>query len=198
MAPPHSNEILFVDSAKTWDLTNAILNGFGRHLVPGRSRIVLQDFPFHWAHCLPPIFDSRPDVWQQVEDVEIGATVTLMPLKPLYGPSGIDTNYSEESFPLASADHLLRSRMAREEGRNRQHLLGAFYRKFPIDGPVEETRTLRAEVLAGGIEESELKAAENIESILLPRGWRALEQGGLPDGSGDGGAMPYCARPEID
>jgi len=56
-------EILFVDSAKTWDLANAILNGFGRHLVAGRSRIVLQDFRFPYAHCLPLIFDSRPDVF---------------------------------------------------------------------------------------------------------------------------------------
>ena len=28
-------EILFIDSAKTWDLVNAVLKGFGPHLVPG-------------------------------------------------------------------------------------------------------------------------------------------------------------------
>jgi hypothetical protein len=101
-------EILFVDSAKTWDLISSILRGFGPHLVPGRSRIVLQDFRYAYVHCLPLIFDSRPDVWKQVEAVVGGPTVAFMPLKPLFGPSGIDTNYSEDSSPFESAEHVLR------------------------------------------------------------------------------------------
>jgi len=170
-------EILFVDSAKTWDLTNATLNGFGRYLVPGRSRIVLQDFHFHWAHCLPLIFDSRPDVWKQVEDVEYSTTVTFMPLKLLYGPSGIQTDYSEESFPLESADHLLRSRMAQEEPANRYRILQTLYRKYLIDGPMEEALKLREEVLAGGIDESGRRVLEDVGGVLTSRGWKAYNQG---------------------
>ncbi len=170
-------EILFVDSAKTWELANAILNGFGRHLVPGRSRIVLQDFRFHYAHCLPLIFDSRPDLWKQVEDVQHSTTVSFMPLKPLFGPCGIDSDYAEESFPLKSAESLLRGRMAREEPSNRYQILQALYRKYLIDGPLEEAFKLRAEVIAGGVDESYLKTMESVADILCSRGWKALSQG---------------------
>jgi tetratricopeptide (TPR) repeat protein len=170
-------ELLFVDSAKTWDLTNVVLKTFGPHLVPGRSRIVLQDFRYHYSHCLPLIFDSRPDVWKQVEDMKYSTTVTFMPLKPLFGPSGIDPNYSEESFPIDLADQLLRSRMAREEPANRYRILQSLYRKYLIDGGVEETLKLREEVCAGGVDETNLKLMENVGDILNNRGWKALTQG---------------------
>jgi tetratricopeptide (TPR) repeat protein len=170
-------EILFVDSAKSWELTNAILNKFGAHLVPGRSRVVLQDFRFHYAHCLPLIFDSRPDVWKQTEDVKYSTTVTFMPLKPLCGPSGIHTEYSEESFPLESAENLLRARMAREEPQNRYRISQALYRKYLIDGPIDEALNLRQEVLAGGVSQNDLKSMESVNHVLCGRGWKAFERG---------------------
>lgn len=169
-------EILVLYAAKTWDSANAALRVYGPHLVPGRSRVVVRDFRFYFAHCLPLIFDSRPDVWKQVEDVELGHTVAFMPLRPLRGISGMEEAYSEESFPLASADHLLRSRMAREGGRNRQSLLKTLYRKYLLDGSPEEAGKLREEILAAGIGESELTTIEHVEYLLLPRGWKALEQ----------------------
>jgi tetratricopeptide (TPR) repeat protein len=46
-----------------------------------------------------------------------------------------------------------------------------------IDGPLDEARELRAAVLAGGIGESEVKIAEDVESVLHARGWRAYQQG---------------------
>jgi hypothetical protein len=170
-------EILFIDSAKTWDLTNAVLKSFGPRLLPGRSRVVLQDFRYGYAHCLPLIFDSRPDVWKQVEDLKAGPTVTFVPLKPLFGPSGIDVNYSEESFPLASADHVLRNRISREENPNGRQLLQALYRKYLIDGPLDEALVLRQEVLASGIDEAELRTVENVDVVLQPRGWAAYDSG---------------------
>jgi tetratricopeptide (TPR) repeat protein len=169
-------EILFVDSAKTWDLTNAILKGFGPYLVPERSRVVLQDFRFPYAHCLPLIFDSRPDVWKQVEDIADSHTVTFMPLRPLFGRGGIQADYSEESFPLASAGHLLRNRIAREGGPIGRSLFGSLYRKYLIDGPLDEARKIRQQVLAAGIAESDLRAAED-PGILASRGWSAYQAG---------------------
>jgi tetratricopeptide (TPR) repeat protein len=170
-------ELLFVDSAKTWDLTNSVLKTFGPHLVPGGSRIVLQDFRYHYSYCQPLIFDSRPDVWKQVEDMEYGPTVTFMPLKPLFGPSGIDPNYSEESFPIALADRLLRSRMAREKPANRYQILQSLYRKYLLDGGVDEALKLREEVRAGGVDEANLKLIEDVGDALNRRGWKALMQG---------------------
>lgn len=167
-------EILFVDAAKTWALTNAILRGFGPHLVPGRSRVVLQDFRHYTAHWLPLIFDSRPDIWKEAESVEDGSTVTFIPLKPLDGLAGIDPDYAEESFSLESAEQLLRSRMARASPSNRRLFLQGLYKKYLIDpGPLDEVRKLRAEVLAEGITSEELALLENLEISLVPQGWRA-------------------------
>jgi hypothetical protein len=40
-------EFLFVDAMKSWDLANAIVQGFFPHLVAGRSLVVQQDFAYH-------------------------------------------------------------------------------------------------------------------------------------------------------
>ena len=170
-------EILFIDAAKSWDLANAIFRGFGNHLVPGRSRIVLQDFRYPHTHWLPLIFDSRPDLWKQVEDVDEGHLVTFVPLKPLSGPAGIQADYSEEAFPIESAEHLLRSRIERETPSNRHWLVKSLCRKFLIDGPLEEAEKIRAELVAGGMSSHELASLGDVEAILVPRGWRAYDRG---------------------
>ncbi len=169
-------EILFVDAAKTWDLTNAIFRGFGRQLVPGRSRVVLQDFRHHTTHWLPLIFDSRPDLWKEVESVEDGWTVTFVPRKLLFGPAGIHTDYSEQAFPLEAAEHLLRGRLAGESPSNRHLILRSLYNKFLCDGSPEDAQRLRDEVLTEGIGPDELNEMGDVESILVPRGWKAYNQ----------------------
>jgi hypothetical protein len=170
-------EILFVDSAKTWELTSAILRGFGSSLVPGRSRVVLQDFRYHWAHCLPLIFDSRPDVWKEIEATAVGHTVTFRPLKPLFGPGGIHDVYSEDAFPFAAAVELLQRRLTRETGENHTRMTRTLYRKYLIDGPFDEALKLRGKIISGGIDDDELRVVENVEQILNPRGWAAFQQG---------------------
>lgn len=169
-------EILFVDAAKTWELTNAILRAFGPYLIPGRSRVVLQDFRYHETHWLPLIFDSRPDLWQEVESVDDGSTVTFMPLKRLDGAAGIHPDYSEESFPLESAERLLRDRMARATPAHRRLYLRMLYRKYLIDGPLDAASKLRLQVVADKPTPHVLASIENVESILIPRGWRAYDR----------------------
>jgi len=169
-------EMLFVDSAKDWELANAVLRGFGSHLEPGRSRVILQDFRFHYAHCLPLIFDSRPDLWKQVENVHGSATVTFIPLKPINSSSNIPV-YCEESFPLAAADKILRDRIAREEGLDRTRMLQTLCRKYLIDGPLDEALKLREQVIADGMDPKELAILEDIGGILQSRGWKAMERG---------------------
>ena len=169
-------EILFVDAAKTWELTNAIFRGFGAHLIPGRSRVVLQDFRHHTTHWLPLIFDSRPDLWKEIESVEDGWTVSFVPRKLLFGPAGIHTDYSEEAFPLEVAEHLLRGRMVHEAPSNRHLILRSLYNKCLCDGSPEDLQRLRNEFLAEGIGPDELDKMGNVESILVPRGWTAYNQ----------------------
>jgi tetratricopeptide (TPR) repeat protein len=170
-------EILFIDSAKTWELTSAVLRGFGPSLVPGRSRVVLQDFRFAWAHCLPLIFDSRPDVWKQLEDVETGTSVTFVPLKPLFGPCGIHDVYSEDAFPFGAAIELLQQRIAREQDDNRTRMRQTLYRKCLIDGPLDEALKLRDQIMAEGIDDDALKQVEDVEHVLHARGWAAFQAG---------------------
>jgi SAM-dependent methyltransferase/Flp pilus assembly protein TadD len=170
-------EILFVDAAKSWELTNAIFRNFGPFLEAGRSRVVLQDFRYHETHWLPLIFDSRPDLWQETEDVDEGHTVTFIPLKQLRSPSGIQTDYSEESFPLKATERLLRDRIEREEPTKRHWFLRMLYRKYVLDGPSEEAQRLRQELLANGLGAADLAAIEDLECFLVPRGWRAYDAG---------------------
>jgi tetratricopeptide (TPR) repeat protein len=170
-------EILFVDAAKSWELTNAIFKGFGKHLVPGRSRVVLQDFRYHETHWLPLIFDSRPDLWKEIESVAFGTTVTFMPLKALDGPAGIHYDYSEAAFRLEAAELLLRSRIAREAPQNRSLFLRALYRKAVIEGSPDTAhagtlQALREELRVAGITKEELESLESW-TILVPLGWEA-------------------------
>ena len=67
--------------------------------------------------------------------------------------------------------------MAREEPNNRYQILQALYRKYLIDGPLEEALKLRDEVVAGGVDEENLKSMESVNHILCGRGWKALMQG---------------------
>lgn len=168
-----SIDILFVDAAKTWELTNAIFKGFGDHLVPGQSRVVLQDFRYYETHWLPLMFDSRPDLWCEVESVDDGATVTFVPLKHLHGVGGIDAHYSEESFSLADAERILRNRIEREPGPNRHYLLRTLYRIVLANGSADAASGLRAEVVASGVRPDELVNIEDVSSLLVARGWRA-------------------------
>src|SRR5204863_8938324 len=92
-------EILFVDAAKSWTLLNAILRVFGPHLEPGRSRVILQDFRHFYTYWLPLVFHGRPALWQEVEAVDVGTTVTFTPRK-LLAREPIRTGFSEDDFPF--------------------------------------------------------------------------------------------------
>ncbi len=171
-------EILFVDAAKSWELTNAIFRGFGPFIVPGKTRVILQDFRYYETHWLPLIFDSRPDLWEEIESVEEGHTVTFLPLKPLNIPAGIQTDYSEDAFPLAAAECLLRKRIAMEEPAQQHWYLRMLYRKYLLDGSYEEAQKMRAALLSeGAISEAEMSKIENLEHILVPRGWKCYDLG---------------------
>jgi hypothetical protein len=168
-------EILFVDVAKTWDLTNAVFRGFGHALVPGKSRVVLQDFRHHSTHWLPLVFDSRPDLWTEAEAVEDGWTVTFIPQKKLDGPDGVTSDYAEDDFSLETAETLMRARMAKESDSNSGLLLRSLYRKALLEGDPAVCDRLRRELLERESEDA-LREIEDIEPLLLQRGWRAYSR----------------------
>ncbi|MGB5685429.1 MAG: hypothetical protein WBM35_06445 [Candidatus Electrothrix sp.] len=169
-------EILFVDAAKTWELTNAIIRGFGAYLVPGRSRIILQDFRWPTVHWLPLIFDSRPDLWEETESTDYGTTVTFTPLKPLFGPSGIHDDYSEHSFPLRPAELLFQSRFLKDSSHFRHLYQWMLYRKYLYEGSLEKASVLRGELDTTFITSDQVAGLDDISCLLVSDGWDAYNQ----------------------
>lgn len=170
-------ELLFVDAAKTWDLANAILAGFGDHLVPGRSRVVLQDFRYHETHWLPLIFDSQPEVWREIEAVRDGWTVTFELLQPLRAPDRPPRTWSDADFPLEVAEPLLRHRMATEHPKNAALFLRMLYRRILVEGTPDAGARLRAQLVATGIDRRDLARTEDVAALLVPTGWQRYERG---------------------
>ena len=167
-------ELLFVDAAKSWELANAIVHGFGPSLVPGRSRVILQDFRFHETYWLPLIFDSRPDLWEEVESVDDGPTA---PFKALDGPVGVHDRYEEAGFPPATLRRILQGRVAREAPQHATMFRRMLYRAALADGRDEEATALRNELERDGTPRTVLDQLSRLEHVLVPRGWRSFDQG---------------------
>jgi hypothetical protein len=170
-------EVLFVDAAKSWELVNAILAGFAHALVPGKSRVVLQDYRLHDAYWLPLIFESRPDLWVEAEAVADGTTVTFIPRRDLTAPDALPSRYSDDDFPLPLIERLIRSRMARETPTNARRLLHTLLRRIVADGTAEEWRAVRQEAIQAGATAAELAEVEDPDMILVPRGWKEYDRG---------------------
>jgi hypothetical protein len=170
-------EVLFVDAAKSWELVNAILAGFAHALVPGKSRVVLQDYRLHDAYWLPLIFESRPDLWAEAEAVSDGTTVTFIPRRDLTAPDALPPRYTDDDFPLPLIEQLIRSRMARESPTNARRLLHTLLRRTVADGTAEEWRAVRQEAILAGATAGELAEVEDPDMILVPRGWKEYERG---------------------
>jgi tetratricopeptide (TPR) repeat protein len=195
-------EFLFVDAAKSWSLTNQILRGFGESLVPGKSRVILQDFRFWHTYWLPLIFDSRRDIWEETESIESGTTVSFRPLKPLFGPCGITLPYSDDGFPMDSASVIFRSRIQRETSSSRVYFVLGFYRKALVTGSKAEADVVReefkAEIAAAGLL-TEVAKVEDLADVLLSQGWQRFEEGAF-DEAADlacrclGGSKPHYAQ----
>lgn len=166
-------EILFVDAAKDWELTNNILASFGRALVPGKSLVVLQDYQ-HWStYFLPLVFGSRPDLWEGVHMTEDGYTATFRTRRPLEGPGGIE-RYSRASFPYEKAAPLLRGIAEERSGRNRLTLLGCLLRLMHIEGRKEEAARLREQIERDPEASRVLPSLAGVDETLyedLERGW---------------------------
>ena len=113
-------EILFIDAAKSWEMTSKIFQLFGPHIVPGKTRIILQDFRFYLTAWLPLIMDSRPDLWREVEAVDEGWTHTFVALKEVLGPEGIQLPFMPEDISFDIAEKIFTRRIAASKGEARR------------------------------------------------------------------------------
>jgi len=71
-------EVLFVDAAKTWLVHNTILRAFGRHLIPGRSVLIQQDFKHFGAYWIPLHMWQMRECFEPLHDVLGGATYSFL------------------------------------------------------------------------------------------------------------------------
>jgi hypothetical protein len=57
-------EVLFLDVCKSWEINAAVVGRFFRHLVPGRSIVVQQDYAHHFAYWLVLTMDHFRDYFE--------------------------------------------------------------------------------------------------------------------------------------
>jgi hypothetical protein len=69
-------EILFVDLAKHWTVCDWVTVQFFRHLIPGRSLVVQQDYLYHrWVAWLHVTMEFYRDYFEYVCDTEVNTVV---------------------------------------------------------------------------------------------------------------------------
>lgn len=173
-------EILFVDAAKSWELTAAILKNFGPHLIPGVTRIVFQDFADETTYFLPLVVDSCPDVLREVEAVEDGTTVSF-----LVQPGGVVEKVAEQSrtslFPLERATKIMRRRAEAHGGIARARFLAQLCRRAAEDLELADLHRIDAEILAAypAFERWRFERIHDASGELVSRGWTALDSGNI-------------------
>ncbi|MCA8977590.1 MAG: hypothetical protein KDC98_22895 [Planctomycetes bacterium] len=169
-------EILFVDAAKDWALTNAIFATFGPALVPGRSRVIAQDFRTHATYWLPYVFDGHPGQWREVERVRRGSTVTFTPLC-----EWVPTVFRDQDLDLRRAEPIFRARIDGEVDENRIHFANSLYRIAVLRGDHAAMERLGPELarLAACNRNADAPAAVAAAACqqLLAEGWAALAAG---------------------
>ena len=174
-------ELLVVDAAKTWELTNSILRGFGPALIPGKSRVLFQDFNYEYCHWLPLLIDSRPDLWEEAEATDGGWTATFRPRRELFTLGGIEEIYQETSFSFDQAARIFQARITRASPFVRRSLRCGLFRKALIEGePAADV--LRDELL--GDHETPLAAdklmqVQDVAKQVITPAWKALQDGDL-------------------
>lgn len=70
-------EVLFVDVAKTWNVHLTVLRAFARHLIPGRSILVQQDFKHFYQFWIPIHMHQLRGCFRPVHDVPRSATMAF-------------------------------------------------------------------------------------------------------------------------
>jgi tetratricopeptide (TPR) repeat protein len=169
-------EILFVDAAKSWELLDAILRVFGPHLVPGRSRVVHQDFRHPWSHWLPLVCDSAPEVWREVEAVQVGDTVTFRLEQALAETSPWPPSFGEDSFSAEVSKRVFAARIAASEGANRKNYRLGLLRKLIWEGDRAAAAALRGELVRGNEEMPAAQRSVDIEAEVAAFEARARDE----------------------
>jgi len=79
-------EILFVDLAKHWTVSDYVVRAFFPRLVPGRSIVIQQDYLYHeWNGWLPVTMEYFRDSFEMIDHTERNSVVFLYTQPPPEG-----------------------------------------------------------------------------------------------------------------
>lgn len=116
-------EILFIDIAKHWTVSDWATWQFFPHLIPGRSLVVQQDYLYHhWVAWLHVTMELYADYFEYVCDTEVNSAVFLN-TKPI--PPSVLRRHSVESLTLDERCALMDRAAARFDGKKRELLVSA-------------------------------------------------------------------------
>lgn len=116
-------EILFIDVAKHWTVSDWVTWQFFPHLIPGRSLVVQQDYLYHhWVAWLHVTMELYADYFEYVCDTEVNSAVFLN-TKPI--PPSVLRRHSVESLTRDERCALMDRAAARFEGKKRELLVSA-------------------------------------------------------------------------
>lgn len=116
-------EILFIDVAKHWTVSDWVTWQFFPHLIPGRSLVVQQDYLYHhWVAWLHVTMELYADYFEYVCDTEVNSAVFLN-TKPI--PPSVLRRHSVESLTVEERCVLMDRAAARFEGTRRELLVSA-------------------------------------------------------------------------
>ncbi|MCB9920395.1 MAG: hypothetical protein H6832_18480 [Planctomycetes bacterium] len=192
-------EILFVDAAKSWELLSAILRTFGPHIVPGKTRVIHQDFGHFFTHWLPLVTHSRPDLWEQREAVGRGTTVTFVAKRSLTGDGGLSGTYSDADFSIEDAARILSDCESKASRYNRGRFHVGLMRKAILEGELGLADRLRQDVLAmddAPMAKKEVGMAISVTLSEVLRKGEALRNEGHFDDARKMGRICLEANPE--
>jgi hypothetical protein len=116
-------EILFIDIAKHWTVSDWTTWQFFPHLIPGRSLVVQQDYLYHhWVAWLHVTMELYADYFEYVCDTEVNSAVFLN-TKPI--PPSVLRRHSVESLTPDERCALMDRAAARFDGKKRELLVSA-------------------------------------------------------------------------
>ena len=116
-------EILFIDLAKHWNVCDWVTWQFFRHLIPGRSLVIQQDYLYHhWVGWLHVTMEFYADYFEYVCDTGVNSVVFLNTKKI---PDSVLRRHTVQSLAKADKIDLMDRAAGRFEGGKRELMLSA-------------------------------------------------------------------------
>jgi hypothetical protein len=136
-------EVLFIDVCKSWEINAAVVAKFFRHLVPGRSVVVQQDYVHHFAYWLVLTMDHLRDYFEYRGRVSDGHSAVFLCTDKL--PDHL-LDVDLRTLPLGQKRAAFEREVLRAEGWQRVEFLVGYARMLYDVGDVRGARAAVARI----------------------------------------------------